>query len=386
MQNAAGTAANDSVAMTAEAMRLCLSGDPERGIELLREVSASNPDDVRYLVNLGCALCQAGQLREGAETLQRAFRLSDDDEHIRQNYQNALHALYNQSAARGDHIECLWACRSVYDLWPENHEVQLDLYNALAETKEPALLSDFTNRVRPEELGKKVFIACMPKSGSSWLYQALITLTGFAGTRLSQAFLQNEQEIYLPKLVETAADNVVTQQHARATDPNIALLQAFGIKPVVLVRNLFDALVSMHDFYDNGAVLNTFHQADWPNLDAQTRLDLIVDCVTPWYIQFYASWFQADATGRLPVFWLSYEDMMADKTETLANLGAFYDLNLSRASIDQAISALEGDVAKTRFNKGVAGRGAKTFSAEQQDRIRRFTTYYPSVDFSPIGL
>ena len=46
----------------------------------------------------------------------------------------------------------------------------------------------------------------------------------------------------------------MTHQHCRATEANVQLMQAFGIRPVVLVRDLHDVIVSLRDYFNGGAI------------------------------------------------------------------------------------------------------------------------------------
>jgi len=61
--------------------------------------------------------------------------------------------------------------------------------------------------------------------------------------------------------------------------------------------------------------------------------------------------------------------------------------NLAAVKRELAARANEGDGdrTKTRFNKGVAGRGEELTDA-QKDRIRHLASNYPDVDFGPVGL
>ena len=91
-------------------------------------------------------------------------------------------------------------------------------------------------------------------------------------------------------------------------------MQAFGIRPVVLVRNIFDSVMSLLDFYNiQGAYQSTYFRADFPSLDEETQIDLLIDNVIPWYFQFVASWSLVEKQGRLQVLWLSYEELTGDK-------------------------------------------------------------------------
>ena len=263
---------------------------------------------------------------------------------------------------------------------------QIDLTNLLALNRQPAVLSDFCDTLGAEALGQHLFIACFPKSGSSFLRNALLHLTRYRDTYLFYAGSPNEHDLYLPSLLEFATVNTVTQQHARASEANIQLMQGFGIHPVVLVRNIFDALVSLDDFYHSGASFSTFFFPDYLKLTPESRLDLLIDHVAPWYLQFYASWTRVERDQRLRVHWLTYEDMIADKAAALRGILAFWGFAIEDEPLAAALRATEGEKKRNRFNQGVTGRGAKRFSAEQMQRIEALAKYFPLLSFERIGI
>lgn len=262
----------------------------------------------------------------------------------------------------------------------------VSLANALAGTKEPARLSDYTTAYRPEQLGKHIFIACAPKSGSTFLKNVMVNLTKFRPIFSVFAALQNEHELDLPIWVKFGKTNTVTQQHCRASEANIQLMQAFGIRPIILVRNIYDTTISLRDFYRTGFTTTTYYnREDFDNSTEEQQTDLIIDNVLPWYFQFISSWQRAEADKRLEVTWLRYEDMIRDKAGTAERLLGFYGLSAERPTIEHVVATTEGDTRRNRFNKGVAGRG-ELLSAEQKERIAKLARYYPSADFGCVGL
>ena len=127
---------------------------------------------------------------------------------------------------------------------------------------------------------------------------------------------QSEHEIYLPTLRDAAHLDTVTQQHCRASDANVHLMQAFGIRPVVLVRNIFDSVMSLLDFYNKGAFRTSYSRADWLVLDEETKIDLLIETVIPWYFQLVASGTGKSSSGSKFIGSVT-------KTLSLTNLRAF---------------------------------------------------------------
>ena len=281
--------------------------------------------------------------------------------------------------------ESLLCCRKAISIYPAPGSY-VNLTNALAATGQRARLSDFTTEITPEQLGRHLFIACVPKSASTFLKNLLVNLTGYRDLFTVYAAGQTEHEIYLPTLREGAHLDTVTQQHCRASDANVHLMQAFGIRPVVLVRNIFDSVMSLLDFYNKGAFQTSYFRADWPVMDEETKIDLLIENVIPWYLQFVASWHLAEKQKRLEVHWLSYEDLVADKPSSVLKVLEFYGLGASRRGIEQRIGEIESGEKKIRFNKGITGRGRSGLNNRQKEQIRHLTRYYPTTDFSQIGL
>lgn len=285
----------------------------------------------------------------------------------------------------GLYEESLLCCRRAISVFPSSGSY-VNLTNSLAATGQRAKLSDFTTDIKPEQLGRHLFIACVPKSASTFLKDLLVNLTGFRDLFTVYAAGQSEHEIYLPTLRDLAHLDTVTQQHCRASDANIHLMQAFGIRPVVLVRNIFDSVMSLLDFYDKGAFRNSYFRADWQALDEEMKIDLLIENVIPWYFQFVASWDLAEKQKRLDVYWLSYEDLVADKPSSVLKVLEFYGLGASRRGVEQRINEIESERRKIRFNKGITGRGSTGLNSRQKEQIRRQTRYFPSTDFDRIGL
>lgn len=262
----------------------------------------------------------------------------------------------------------------------------VDLTNALAFTRKKAELRDYTRAYKREFLGRHIFVTCSPKSGSTFLKNVLVGVTGFRDLFTVYAALQNEHEIDMPQLAKFGNVNTVTQQHARASEANIQLMQAFGIRPVVLVRNIFDTVISLLDFYRQGFTFSTFFDRDgFLAFGEEQQIDLLIKYAVPWYFQFVASWQRAEKDGRVEVHWLTYEKMVNDKTAAVERILKFYGILIPREKIEEQIEQIESDRDENRINKGVAGRGQAGLSLSQKEAIISLSRYFPSTDFSGLG-
>lgn len=279
----------------------------------------------------------------------------------------------------------VWCFRKAIAVY-QSTGAHVNLTNALTASGLPAILSDFTSELPATELGRHIFIACVPKTASTFLKNVLVSLTGYRDVFMVYAAGQSEHEIYLPTLRETARLDTVTQQHCRASDANVQLMQAFQIRPVVLVRDICDCVMSLLDFYDGGAYFNTYFRADFQSLDRETKIDLLIDNVIPWYLQFVSSWDLVEKQKRLDLMWLTYEEFIGDKPAAVKKVLEFYGLGARPRDVVQQLGEIESEQLSIRFNKGVAGRGRSGLNDRQKARVRRLTKYYPSTDFGRIGL
>ena len=226
-----------------------------------------------------------------------------------------------------------------------------------------------------------VVVACFPKSGSTYLSEMIGSFPSIKKRFLVFGHERREQELSPEILVLYHDTNYVGQHHLRCSSPTVMILKAFSIHPVVLVRNLYDVIVSLDDHYQNRIQSGSmaFVNEDIWSADSETRLNFFADLMAPWYINFFVSWSSYD----YPATWITYEDLIGSEALNLKRIATDAKIDIDDAAIQSAIEQTKG--TDTRLNKGVSGRG-ESLPQAVKDKIRRLTGYYPSIDFSPIGL
>jgi hypothetical protein len=241
-----------------------------------------------------------------------------------------------------------------------------------------------------EPSGPYVFLACMPRTGSTFLSETLCELAGFKRVELSDEYAENEQELDVPRLLDAYSYGSVTQQHVCANARTVRLMREFQIRPVVLVRNIFDVVVSIRHFLltEGCGKWPTFFTSDerFRELDEDTQFQQIVEVGLPWYFDFFVSWSDVTRGRALETMWLAYEEAVVDWEAAVARVAEFYGLEASTADVAAALERTGRRARSLRLNRGVAGAGQELLSPAVQDRIRSFARFYPDVDFSPIGL
>lgn len=231
-----------------------------------------------------------------------------------------------------------------------------------------AVARKIVRRLRPDR-SAHIFVACFQKSGSSYLTEVLSEITGFESRAIVAAYGHNEQDVSRSVLEQLAYRNSVSQQHARGTDNNVALLNEFNVKPIVLVRDIFDVVVSLYDHIEKGRhrVPTGYVHREYFGMSEDEKLLYIIRIHLPWYFNFLVSW--RDAAGRIDVCWLTYEELFSDQPSAVARVLDFYDLPTAPAKIREAIAAATAkrrSVEVIRFNVGIAGRGQRLSSRHKQ--------------------
>ena len=225
-----------------------------------------------------------------------------------------------------------------------------------------------------------LLVACMPKSGSTFLSAALANLPGFQGIGLTPGYGRREQELDTLSMLFYHRTNYVAQQHVRYSGSMEVWRQSLGIKPIVLVRDIFDVIPSLRDHFRREDTVGpmgyvTQEMVGWED----SKLDyFIATMLIPWYFNFYRSWL--DCENMLMV---RYEDINADPASVVGRIVDHYGLGFSRETIESAVNKAQGGL--TRKNQAIVGRG-QNLSEEVKARIYEMADFYPGVDFSPIGI
>jgi hypothetical protein len=226
-----------------------------------------------------------------------------------------------------------------------------------------------------------VLIACMPKSASSFLIDAVAGMKGIRHGSLAWSYGGREQTLDVVQLARIDHRSYVAQQHVRYSGDVGEFITEFNLTPVVLTRNVFDVVASFRDHIrslEPGdelmlAPLTPSH-AKMPDAALE---DLIADLIMPWYINFYASWSGVESLR------VTYDQVRSDPADVVRRIcqraGIAHDEGAIAAAVESARAKAK------RFNKGVSGRGA-ALSPYARERIASFARHYPAVDFSEIGI
>lgn len=224
---------------------------------------------------------------------------------------------------------------------------------------------------------RHLLIAAMPKSASSFLLEAVAFLPGMEKIESLEFRGRTEQELDELHLASHVLRNYVAKYHLRFSEGAAQQIHRYGIKPIVLFRNLYDCAVSLRDHFrnDHGALSMAWVDPRLIQLDDESFEAFIADCM-PWFVHFYVSWkHYPDA------LWISYNEIKDEPEAVLSRIVRYAGIAASDEDVRAAVDASR--VLAPRFNKGIGGRGS-TLSDYARKRINTLVSYYPDVDFSPV--
>jgi len=223
-----------------------------------------------------------------------------------------------------------------------------------------------------------ILIACMPKSGSTFLSDVIGHCPGFRRAILTPSAGRREQEIDEQLLRKLGRVSFVAQHHVRNSDWTSEMCRSYDVRPIVLVRSLQDVVVSLRDHMrrESAVFPQFFAEARHAELDDRALEAMIARLALPWYLNFYMSW--RTAPGAMMV---AYEDLTAAPTQVIQDIMAFSRAETSAEEIEEAVAKVR-DRESGRLNVGVAGRGAG-LQRETIQTILDLVDLYPEAAADP---
>jgi hypothetical protein len=223
--------------------------------------------------------------------------------------------------------------------------------------------------------GKHILIACMPKSASTYLCGAISQLPEMKEAVLTVGHHRREQELCPVECALVHKFNYVASHHVRYSKATSDIMRLFGIFPVILVRNIYDCVVSLRDHLlrESLDIPQAYVPRNFRALTTERQFDYIVDFIIPWYASFFASWNEYDG----PAIRLSYERLVQDFPTEIERILNAIGFAASRGHIQSALEQV--NPGERRFNVGRVGRGLEMLSGHQIERIRKQFSFYASI-------
>ena len=216
-----------------------------------------------------------------------------------------------------------------------------------------------------------LFVAGMPKSGSTWLGQMIASYPGYREVLLPEAsFAELRGESgHLFELPRKGLDRfdgclVLTKMHCPGSPANVEILREARVPYVVLYRDPRDVAVSYAHY-----VKTTPWHIDYPamrHLDVTEGVRFFIRTRLPEFARWMRSWRENRDPGCSLM--LSYEEMLDDPRSALLRVFSLFGLEAGEDTVARILEDHRFDAGKagggTFFRKGVAGDWRNHFDAE----------------------
>lgn len=160
--------------------------------------------------------------------------------------------------------------------------------------------------------------------------------------------------------------------HVPATVRVRAAIALLNVRPILIVRNIFDTIAPYAEDRTDPQMLAGYRRAA---LEPATRRRILVLRMASHLVDFYATWAAEQAAGRRVVH--RWEDVKEDWAGFLVDRLAEHGRSVDRDAVARRLASLPADA-----HSG-PGRG-DMFSDEDRLLVRTLYLQYPGVDFRPI--
>ena len=222
-----------------------------------------------------------------------------------------------------------------------------------------------------------VLVACMPKSASTFITSAIANAVGLNLINLIPSYGRREQELCEICLAQNAELDYVAQHHIKHSTWTEELCRDYDVSIIVLIRSLFDVVVSIRDHVHRESPVSPVFYLDKQHLgrDRAELEHMIAMLAIPWYINFYMGW-RSSKVARI----FMYEDFIADPDKAIGEMLAFASIPASTAQIAAGLEAARSK--GSRINVGKAGRGMD-LKPETVAMIMDMVAAYPEIQDDP---
>lgn len=231
--------------------------------------------------------------------------------------------------------------------------------------------------IPPIDVERPPILLCgMPKSASTFLSHCI---GGALGYRVRGAHSVDDgvgTGFDLVNLLRISQPGVVMHSHLPANARTLSYLSVWGIRPIVTVRNIFDALRSYADHIVAAPEFRCRPGVDW-------RRVAVLRMATH-YVDFYASWQRAIARG-VPALILHYDALRENPAEATNAALEFVGARAAKKRVVEAVARAREPQHKSvvRYNVGSSGRGSE-LGADLRALVRSLYALHRDVSFARI--
>lgn len=229
-----------------------------------------------------------------------------------------------------------------------------------------------------------IFVAGLPKSGTSWLESMLASFPGYHDVMLPEAIRyeqthggSHDYDIPTDMFARFQDMLVIAKMHVHGSPHNVAVLRNAGIPYLVMYRDLRDVAVS-YVFYVQRTPWHPEHP-QYRGLHSDAALHRFADTLLMPYVEWVRSWHaNRDIATSMA---LRYEDLLASPRERMTEVATRFGLDPEPALLEKIIEANsfqkrsagradEQQQGRSFFRKGVAGDWDNHLTGELKERYK----------------
>ena len=214
-----------------------------------------------------------------------------------------------------------------------------------------------------------VFLFGQPKSASNHVHELLVMALGLVDHPTGFALVNTY--LYYPRVLATKflIRNTISRSHQKNNIDVTRMIRNLDLRPVVLTRNLFDALASRREHIRNTDVdHDIMGEKQWRRYlrgNDEYQLDFTIEMYAKMQIEFFTSW-EAYSGEALHIRW---DDLVNDAVGMVDHVAEWLGL-----PVLEDVGKITEDIKRrggSNFNKGIAGRGREKFNDRQIAEILR---------------
>jgi hypothetical protein len=191
-----------------------------------------------------------------------------------------------------------------------------------------------------------LFIAGMPKSGTTWLAQLLEEQPGYGKRPFLDTDRCTERHDVCDEVFESLRPfpGAVLKLHTEAEPHNLDVIRRHGVRTVVMFRDLRDQCVSNY-FHVMADPTHRRHERYLGMSKADGLRDTAEITLTE-YRDWITGWLPLPESEPERFHAVRYEDLRADPAQVVQRVLAFYDMQVTGAECEAIVESV---AARTRF-------------------------------------
>lgn len=224
-----------------------------------------------------------------------------------------------------------------------------------------------------------VLLCFPPKAAGTFLRAAAIDAVGGQLMRIVHAFGGREASPYLPIFIRyfnapKSAPTMVSHVHMQALPANRHFIDAFDLKPVIMLRSVPDMLCSFIDMLNDEPItpelwINSCIPRNFAQMAPEAQSDFIIDIMGPWYASYFTTWLEFANEDPERVCVLEYSEFRRDPAPMLRRMLRHSRFEVTEDACAAALQKAWHARRQYRFNRGEDGRGRARFRPEQLARL-----------------